>query len=742
MKGNFCRLCIALLCLLASCSEEENSNEIVITPADYSVKGKVEKGPFIKGSTISLQPLDAKMNPLGTSYSGVIIDNEGSFDLGTLKLDAPYALLITDGFFYNEVQGELSDSRITLQAIVDLKDHSTVNVNLLTHLAKERIKHLIAKGASFHDANKQAQKELLTNFGLQKYAETDVAQFSIAAGTNEAAALLVVSAAIIKERSEAQLTEYLGQLSLDFTANGKFTDEQKDAYRKATLGLDYSTIAANVINRYKEQKKDIKVKDLSYFVDYDGNGIAGDELGDPDTPLELAFEQTTLDVPKDGGTYTIKIRSNIPYSLTYPLDGPSEEVVRPVYPFFDVKTIDHEKSLNEQNNELTINIKAARSFLLEDEEIKLYSMDGSVRSTLTIRQEGDPLNVMNDGTILGLVGDVSIAMSYLHTLEALYTKSYTLNSPSDGWYGIQYPPVRSTDYNLTETWKLSYAIIGRLLHADFYANAIMENGRSDLSFIRSYLSCMRVALFYEMSVLWGNLPCRESYYPNDFATPAWPWEDIFYYLESLLQRTEDFADKKNDYSSIKNMIFVSKDVPASLLARIYLYRNDYSGALKFLEDIIHKGYYQLESSRSEAMKKDSREMVYGFPLSSEENKYRYPSKYILGLNDSFMPIVTYTEILLSAAECCYKSGKMAMANDYLNQVLRKKGLQSTGDFVNDLKDVWRNELKGTGAYYAFLKRNHWAMDELKFKSDYMLLLPIPSQVMDNNPAITQNPGYW
>lgn len=736
MKGQICSLCIALLCLLASCSEEENNNEI-LTPADYSVKGKVEKGPFIKGSTISLQPLDAKMNPLGTSYSGVIIDNEGSFDLGTLKLDAPYALLITDGFFYNEVQGRLSDSRITLQAIVDLKDHSTVNVNLLTHLAKERIKHLIAKGASFRDANKQAQKELLTNFGLQKYAETDVAQFSIAAGTNEAAALLVVSAAIIKERSEAQLTEYLGQLSLDFTANGKFTDEQKAAYRKATLGLDYSTIAANVINRYKELKKDIKVKDLFYFVDYDGNGIAGDELGDPDTPIELAFEQTTLDVPKDGGTYTIKIRSNVPYSLTYPLDGPSEDIVRPSY----LKTIEYEKSLNKLNNELTINIKAAQSFLLEDEEIKLYSMDGSVRSTLTIHQEGDPLNVMSDETILRLVGDASKAMSYLHTLEALYTKSYTLNSPSDGWYGIQYTPVSLTDSNLTEAWELSYKIIGALLQADSYASLITENGRYDLSFIRSYLSCMRVALFYEMSVLWGNLPCRESYNPNEIATPAWPLEQIFGYLESLLQRTEDFADKKNDYSSIQNMIFVSKDVPASLLARIYLYRNDYSGALKLLEDVIHKGYYQLESSRSDAMKKESREIVYGFPLSSGGDKYRYPSKYILGLNDSFMPIVTYTEILLSAAECYYKSGSMAMANDYLNQVLRKKGLQSTGDFVNDLKNVWRNELKGTGAYYAFLKRNHWAMNELELKSDYLLLLPIPSREMQKNPAMTQNPGY-
>lgn len=147
-----------------------------------------------------------------------------------------------------------------MQAIVDLRDNSTVNVNLLTHLAKERIKRLIANGSSFSDANKQAQKELLTNFGLQKYAEKDVAQFSITAGTDEAAALLVVSAAMINTRSEAELTEYLGKLSLDFTTNGKFTDEQKAEYRKTATGLNFSRIADNVKERYERLGKDVSVK--------------------------------------------------------------------------------------------------------------------------------------------------------------------------------------------------------------------------------------------------------------------------------------------------------------------------------------------------------------------------------------------------------------------------------------------------------------------------------------------------
>ena len=46
-----------------SCSEngiDDNGNGNY-KPADYSVKGKVEKGPFVSGSTINLQPMDEKL---------------------------------------------------------------------------------------------------------------------------------------------------------------------------------------------------------------------------------------------------------------------------------------------------------------------------------------------------------------------------------------------------------------------------------------------------------------------------------------------------------------------------------------------------------------------------------------------------------------------------------------------------------------------------------------------------------
>mgnify|MGYP001030520270 FL=1 len=744
MMGKVCSWCVILLCFLASCSEEEKSGE-VFTPADYTVKGKVEKGPFIKGSTITLQPLDSKMNSLGTSYPGIILDDDGSFDMGSLKLDAPYALLTTNGYFYNEVYGDLSNGTITLQAIVDLRDNSTVNVNLLTHLAKERIKRLIDNGSSFSDANKQAQKELLTNFGLQKYAEKDVAQFSITAGTDEAAALLVVSAAMINTRSEAELTEYLGKLSLDFTTNGKFTDEQKAEYRKTATGLNFSRIADNVKERYERLGKDVSVKNLAYYVDYDGNGIAGDELGDPNVPMELAFEQTELEVPKQGGTYKIKIRANVPYSFTLLDDEHTGSWESPS--IFKITPIVYEKQLNEQTKELTIKVEAAGSMLMKSEVINLYSLDGKIQSTLTIRQKSDLAKtedvLSKDGlehfkSVLLQMGEV---VSYLHSIEGLYTKTYQYSSSTGSWATLQQSPVSSSNRELETTWGKFYALIRNVCAVDKVLKEIDREG--DLSFFLSYTASIRAAVYYEMAVLWENMPYVDRVLSYDDAQNITngTLKSTFEKAGSLLNDRSFFADKKNDFSSISSLIFVSKDVPAALQAKMYLYQGEYAQALQLFEEVINSGYYQLDSSRSAALSKGSKEMVYGLPLSLIGGTSGFPTQSVLGLNDEFMPLITYTEVLLSAAECAKRINDAPKANSYLNEVLVKKALTPSGDFTKDLKNVWEKELKGTGTYFAFLKRNELAVSELGLNAKRCLILPIPDREIAMSSNLVQNPGY-
>lgn len=76
MKKSFILfLSMTVALVFNSCSEngiDDNGNGNY-KPADYSVKGKVEKGPFVSGSTINLQPMDEKLQPIGSTFSTIAV---------------------------------------------------------------------------------------------------------------------------------------------------------------------------------------------------------------------------------------------------------------------------------------------------------------------------------------------------------------------------------------------------------------------------------------------------------------------------------------------------------------------------------------------------------------------------------------------------------------------------------------------------------------------------------------------
>ena len=339
---------------LSSCSEDDNL-ENDFKPTTYDVLGKVEKGPFVSGSTITIQPMDGNLQVLGSLYSSTIQDDLGNFSFGSKLFEAPYAELTANGYFFNEVDGDLSSGTLNLRALVDLSDETTVNVNLLTHLKYQRIQRLIANGMKFGEANKQAQKELFTAFGLQKYAEKDASTFSIAGGTDESAALIAISSLLLVDRSEAALTEYLAKLCREFGENGIFsesTQKQIDA-DKETLGNQLSSVEDNIIERYADLGLEITVKNLAYFLDWDNDGIAGNEILQEGEEVKL--EMTELNVPNEGGTYTISISSPIPVYLepkansdNPPIDAISpEEFFTEIYENISNADISMEKSLTD-----------------------------------------------------------------------------------------------------------------------------------------------------------------------------------------------------------------------------------------------------------------------------------------------------------------------------------------------------------------------------------------------------------
>ncbi|EKD79292.1 MAG: hypothetical protein ACD_41C00110G0001, partial [uncultured bacterium] len=104
--------------------------------------GYIQKGPFISGSSITIQELDDRLQPTGVSYQVTTNSDFGDYRL-TQKLDSDYVEVIAQGYYYNEITGELSSGPLTLRAIADVSENAVVNVNVLTTLTVPRLRHIV-----------------------------------------------------------------------------------------------------------------------------------------------------------------------------------------------------------------------------------------------------------------------------------------------------------------------------------------------------------------------------------------------------------------------------------------------------------------------------------------------------------------------------------------------------------------------------------------------------------------------
>lgn len=228
MKTRILTLSLALIGILAftSCTKET-------TGGTFSFTGKVQKGPFVTGTTITVNELNENLGQTGRSFTTSITSDDGSFSLNNIEMESDFALLTGNGFYFNEVLGRLSTAQITLQALADLNDARTVNINVLTHLTKARIETLVVQGLSFSDAKRKAEGEFLDFLGVNQHLSQGFEQMSIVSEGDFNAMLLAFS--IILQRPSnntgviptlpAELTWLMTNLSTDFADNGAINNE-------------------------------------------------------------------------------------------------------------------------------------------------------------------------------------------------------------------------------------------------------------------------------------------------------------------------------------------------------------------------------------------------------------------------------------------------------------------------------------------------------------------------------------
>ncbi len=222
------------------------------TPSLYTIAGHVQKGPYVQGTEITVRELDMNFVPTGRTFSGRIDDNTGHFSMRSM-LAYPYVEIAANGFYFNEISGNLSVAQLNLQALADLRDNTTVNVNLLTHLEYARVLALIESGLSFSAAKVQAQREVLAIFNIERTAIGRSETLDIAQDGEGNAILLAISVILQSDKSEAKLTELLAALGSDLRTDGTLTGASlRQTLQAATEYLKprRALIRNHIVNRY------------------------------------------------------------------------------------------------------------------------------------------------------------------------------------------------------------------------------------------------------------------------------------------------------------------------------------------------------------------------------------------------------------------------------------------------------------------------------------------------------------
>ena len=740
-----------------SCSEKDDIFEEPFEPQTYDVCGKVEKGPFVSGSTLSIQPMDSKLQVLGSMFSTAITDDLGNFMLGSKEFSTPYAEFMANGYFFNEVKGELSNGTLTLRAIVDLQDNTTVNVNILTHLKYSRIKNLVASGKTYSDANEQAQKELLTAFGLANLTNKDVSSFSIISGTDESAALIAISSLLLMERTEAALTEYLAKLSSDFGKNGTFSEDIQNQISedKKKLAMYLSDIKDNVVSRYDNLGIDVNVKELSYFIDWNNDGIAGNELLKENQSVTL--EKTSLEIPNEGGKYSISINSPIDIYLEPQVEVElnitpgnnivSESFFTHLYDGYDEsdfqdKEISSECQLNGKTLEITVSKLDGRSGKVKT--ISLYDYIGNVVAVIELSQEGKDINIsVSEAPLLGKNGESVVASIALNMVQGfrqynVIEQYYAYNKLIDKVNDYVYP----SSSQITNSWSNIYSANTKLLQ-------LKKADESLLNVYGDYCNVLSALYYSNLVYGWDAVPYITDYSQiEQIAGQGIHREsttNILNDLKSILTTAiENLAEKKNEsLKDINGFFFASKDVARVLLANIHMYQGNYSAAKDLLQKVVDNGFYTLDTSKDFKPSTSTDDIDV-----AESTEVIFAFKYDAGTRASVtimepgvMPYITLSDVYLSLAECHYKLGDSSTAEQHIKKIIDVKKLTtSETDVLMKIKDVREQILLYSGTYFAFLKRTGLAKEVCDIE-DYQLLFPIPSNELYSNNKMTQNPGY-
>jgi hypothetical protein len=273
----------------------------VLGAAEFTASaGLAQKGPLIKGSGVTVQELSKSLVPNGKQYSFQISSDLGTFEPNA-KFTSQYVSVAAAGYYFDESSGVVSSGQITLYGLSDLSADSSLNVNLLTTLAFQRIQVLITQsGLSFSAARTQAEGEVLTALGIRKGAiGSAFGTLDIAAGTDAARALAAVSSIFAFGNTAGNLTQLMANFQSDLADDGKISNGATLATLAASSrAINPTQVADNLNRKYAATNAYFMPADISNWVDQDSDGLLGQfkfQVNDASASSVLTLPASVID---------------------------------------------------------------------------------------------------------------------------------------------------------------------------------------------------------------------------------------------------------------------------------------------------------------------------------------------------------------------------------------------------------------------------------------------------------------
>ena len=218
-------------------------------PPKITLSGGVQKGPFVLGSSISISPLDSVGNPTGQVFKTQTTSDEGDFSIdfaytGLVELEA-------NGFYYNEVTGQLSGAPITLRAYdsISTSGMQSAHINFITHMTHDRIKALLQNGDDLPTATAQAESELRAALpvGPPGYDPmTPGLDLDLLGGDTDANAYLLAASTVVMQLAkdqgmgsiDAEAQQLADSIAADLADDGQLMPTPKAELRYAMRDVD------------------------------------------------------------------------------------------------------------------------------------------------------------------------------------------------------------------------------------------------------------------------------------------------------------------------------------------------------------------------------------------------------------------------------------------------------------------------------------------------------------------------